>query len=188
MTLKDIPINERRKLTRSYPVLISAMPNSGKSSAVESLEAEDKMRTAIIDVENKGLPSDFEDQYFRIIRLKPVIIPPGKEEMYKDYDNIKYKTLPELKLYVPALLASEQIDRVIIDSFTALVDVIERYYVSVSSGFTVWANYNKELTEWFTMLKEETRFNGKFVYVLGHYKPAKDPKDTEAERFTQVKG
>ena len=42
--------------------------------------------------------------------------------------------------------------------------------------------------DWFTLLKSETRFNGKFVYVLGHYKPAQDPKDTESETFTQVKG
>ena len=188
MTLKDIPINERRKLVRSYPVLISSFPNAGKSAAVEDLEPEDKMRTAIIDIEGKGLPNDFDDEYFRIIRLKPVTITPGKEKMYEDYDNVKYKTLPELKVYIPALIAHESVDRVIIDSFTQLVDTAEKYYVSVSNGFTVWKLYNEELYDWFCLLKEETRFNGKFVYVLGHYKPAKDAKDTESEKFTQVKG
>ena len=134
MTLKDIPINERRKLTKAFPVLISSRPGAGKSYAIEELAPEDKLRTAIIDIEGKGCPNDADDEYFRIIRLKPNLIPPGKEEMYKDYDNVKYKTLVELKVYVPALLASDQIDRVVVDSFTALVDEAEKHYVSVSNG------------------------------------------------------
>ena len=53
---------------------------------------------------------------------------------------------------------------------------------------TTWVQYSKALTDWFSLLKDETRFNAKFVYVLGHYTPSKDSKDTEAEKFTKVKG
>jgi hypothetical protein len=57
---------------------------------------------------------------------------------------------------------------------------------------TIWNSYNHEITEWFALLKEEVRFNGKYLYVLGHYRPAKADKtgkvDEAAERHTLVKG
>jgi len=189
MTLKDLDLTTRRKLTRAYPVLISSFPNMGKSSAAEFLSEEDKKRTIIIDVENKGLPNDGDYEYRTVVRIKPEgQVHPTQAHLYVDYDNVKYKTLTELQNYLRKALAHPAVDRVIIDSFTALVDQLEVHFVTVNNGYAVWVNYSKELTNWFSLLKSEARFNGKFIYVLGHYRPAKDSKDTDVEKFTLVKG
>jgi len=107
---------------------------------------------------------------------------------YENEGNVKYRTIVEVMQHIRGALAHRDVDRIVIDSFTALVDAFEKHYVTVSNGFATWIKYNAELSDYFTMLKEETRAHGKFVYVLGHYKPAKDKKDTESERFTTVKG
>ncbi len=197
MTLKDLSLQDRRKLTRMSPTLVSSFPNTGKSFCVEQLDDEDKKRTIIIDLESKGQPNSFDDEYRTIIRIKPSgLIPPERSHLYVDYENVKYKTLAELMTYLRAALAHKDVDRVIIDSFSSLVEQLEVQYVTTSNGYTVWNNYNKELSDWFALLKEETRFNAKYVYVLGHYRPSKASKgkdgkvttDTEAEKFTLVKG
>jgi len=188
MNFKEKPIGERRKLLRSYPVLISSFPGRGKTASIETLSDEDKQRTIIFDLEGKGLVEDYDDQYFRVVRFKPLNVDPSKEHMYADYDNVKYKTLPELKIYVEAVMNSNDVDRVIIDSFTALVDMIEKHYATVNNGFNVWKAYNDELHDWFTMLKDNTRFTGTICYVMGHYVPSKSKADIDSEKFTKVSG
>ena len=196
MNLKDKTLQERKKLTRSYPVLISSFPKSGKSSAVETLSDEDKARTIIYDIEGKGLPDDDETKYRSIMKLKDST-KPQLDYLYKDEGNVKYRNLTDMMSHMRKAVSHEDVDRIIIDSFTALVDEFAKHFVSVSNGYTVWTLYNGELYDWFRMLKEETYTHGKFVYVLGHYtpaKPIKDPKtgkmivDSESEKFTKVKG
>ena len=189
MTLEDKSPAERARLTRLYPMLISSRPGAGKSRAIEQLPPEELKRTIYIDLENKGTPNLFDDDFYKVVRIKPEgLIPADKVHLYKDTKNVLYKSLSELMLYIRKALASPKIDRLILDSFTALVDQLEAHYVTVNNGFTTWVQYSKALTEWFSLLKDETRFNAKFVYVLGHYVPAKDSKDTDAEKFTKVKG
>jgi len=189
MNLTGLTKSERVKLTRLYPMLISSKPKAGKSRSVEQLPPEELQRTVYVDAENKGSPNLFDDDFFRVVRIKPEgIIPAEVQHLYVDYDNVKFKTLTELQPYLRAVLASDGVDRIILDSFTALVDQLEAHYVTVSNGYTTWTNYSKALTNWFTLLKEECRYHAKYVYVLGHYTPSKDSKDTEAEKFTKVKG
>ena len=186
MNLSDKSLEERKKLTKSYPILIAAFPNAGKSSAVEMLSDEDKARTIIYDLEGKGLPEDDESLYRAIIKIKNVY--ETNDYLYKDIGNVKYKSIEDVMLHMRKAMAHKDVDRIIIDSFSTLVDEFEKHYVTVSNGFASWIQYNKELYSWFRMLKEETYTHGKFVYVMAHYKPAKDPKDTESEKFTTVKG
>lgn len=198
MLLKDVPIETRRRLTRMSPTLVSSFPNTGKSFCVEQLSSEDKRRTIIVDLENKGLPNTFDDEYRTIVRIKPSgLIPKEKEHLYVNYDNVAFKTLAELMPALRKALANKDVDRLVVDSFSSLVEKLEVLYVTTSNGYTVWNAYNKELSEWFALLKEETRFNAKFVYILGHYRPSKAAKDlktgkvvtdTEAEKYTLVKG
>ena len=189
MTLKDREIGERRRLTKPYPILIVSAPKKGKSRSIEQLSEEDRMRTVYIDIENKGLPNLLDEDFFRVIRIKPSgIIPEERAKLYEDYENVKFLTLTELQNYIRKVLAHPDVDRIVIDSFTALVDQLEAHFVTVHNGYTVWTTYSKELTAWFSLLKEETRFNAKYVYMLGHYVPSKDKKDLDAEKFCKVKG
>ena len=189
MTLENLSLGERRKITRAWPVLISSFPNAGKSYSLEQLPEEELARTIYINTENKVLPNLFGDELRTIIMLKPEgLIPPEKSHLYKDYDNVKFKTLSELQLYIRKALAHKDVDRIVLDSFTALVDALESHYVSIHNGFTVWAAYNNAIHEWLALIKEETMMQAKFFYVLGHYVPSKDPKDTDSEKFTKVSG
>lgn len=133
MNLENIDINERKKLTRSYPVLISSFPKAGKSAAVEFLPEEEKKRTVIFDVENKGLPEDDESQYRSVYRFKPSDID-TKSKGYKDHGNIKYLTIEEMMKRIQLAIGHKDIDRVVIDSFTAFVAEFERHYVTTSNG------------------------------------------------------
>jgi len=187
MTLKDLDVLERRKLTRSYPVLISSMPGQGKSSTVEFLPAEDKKRTIVFDTENKGFPEDDPSDYRTVYRLKPTDVD-AKSPSYKDVGNIKYLTAEDTLKRIQLAIAHPDVDRIIIDSFTALVTELERRYMKVHNGFNVWNTYNDMLHDFFAIIKEETYTHGKFTYVLGHYTPQKNKKDPEAEYFTKVSG
>ena len=187
MNLKDIDVKERKRLTRSFPILIAAFPNAGKSTASEFLSPEDKKRTIIFDIENKGLIEDLPEDYRSIYKLKPENIPPTTKS-YKDNGNIRYLSITDMLPRIIAAIGHKEVDRVIIDSFTAYVNALEANLVTVHSGFTIWSKYSIALNEFFATLKEETNFHGKFVYLLAHYRPAKDKKDTESEQFAQVKG
>ncbi len=184
MNLEGKSLEQRKKLTKSYPVVITGFPGCGKSAAVEMLSDEDKMRTIIMDLEGKGLPEDFGDEYYKIIRLKPI----DSTSKFKDEGNVIYKTIEEILPYFSKAMASDKIDRIVIDTFTAYVAEAERHFVTVSNGFTVWNQYNQILHDLFRTLKEEAYTHGKYVYVLGHYKPSKDTKDSDAEKFMVVKG
>jgi hypothetical protein len=184
MNLQDKTLEERKKLTRAFPVVIVGKPGCGKSAAIEFLPAEEKMRTIILDVEAKGLPEDDEADYYKVIKLKSI----DSDNDLKDHGNVMYKTIEELLPYFKKAMASDKIDRIVVDTFTAFVSELERHYVTVHNGFTVWNSYNQQLHDFFRMLKEETYTHGKFVYVLGHYKPSKDKKDQDAEKFMVVKG
>jgi hypothetical protein len=184
MTLENLTLQERKKLTKSYPVIIAASPGAGKSAAVEMLPDEEKLRTIIFDLENKGQPEDSEDKYYKIIKLVSIDTSPRPV----DEGNVIYKTVEEIVPYFRKAVASEKIDRIIIDTFTAYVAELERHYVTVSNGFTVWNSYNQQLHDFFRTIKEETYAHGKLVYVLGHYKPSRDKKDSDAEKFMVVKG
>lgn len=184
MTLENIDLQTRKKMVKSYPVIIAASPGAGKSAAVEMLSPEDKMRTIIFDLENKGQPEDTEDQYYKVIKLISI----DSETKPADEGNVIYKTIDEVLPYFRKAIASDKIDRIIIDTFTAFVAELERHYVTVSNGFSIWNSYNQQLHDFFRTIKEETYAHGKFVYVLGHYKPSKDKKDSDAEKFMVVKG
>ena len=190
MTLEGIDLKERRRLTRAYPVLIAGKQGVGKTSCIETLTDEEKARTVYFDLDNKVLPNDMGDEYRTIIRLKPLgQILPDQVRLYKDRDNIKFKTITELKIYFSAAINHKDVDRIIIDSITALHTDIEKHYVSVSKGFTVWQLYRQEIADWLNIIKSETLFAGKFTYLFAHYFQAKNANlHDEEERFIQIQG
>lgn len=189
-SLKDVPAPIRRRMTRAYPVLIVSKQGGGKTYAMEQLSTEDKSRTVYINFENKNLPNDFGDEYRTIICVKPSgLIPADEQHLYKDYENVKFKTLEEMKQYCRKALAHPDVDRMVFDSTTSMHDQLERHYVTVSKGFTIWSLYGAEILAWLALIKEENNFNNKFVYVFGHNVPAKNSKNIEdSDPYIQIKG
>ena len=182
MNLSGKTLEERKKLTKAYPMLISAYAGSGKSTCVEFLPEEDKARTIIFLAENKQLPEDDESLYRTIYRLKT------EGENPTDSGNVKFRTIEEYLPLIKKAIAHEEVDRIVLDSFTAYVDTLERTYTKLHNGFTIWVEFSKHLYDLFAVLKNETYTHGKFVYVLGHYTQSKNPKEKDGERFTKVAG
>jgi len=191
MTLTpDMSIQDKRRITKAYPVLICAPVGAGKTRSMEQLAPEDKKRTVYICLDNKDLLDSFEDEYRTVVYPKPEgIIPPERAKLYVDYDNIKFKTLSELELYLRAAMEHPEVDRIVIDSVTKMNEELETKLVTTTKGFTTWSEYGKAIMEWVKLFKEEQRYSGKLVYVFAHYTPAKNSSDSaDAERFVQTKG
>jgi hypothetical protein len=106
----------------------------------------------------------------------------------QDEGNIKYRTIEEFLPLIKKAIAHKDVDRIIIDSFTAYISELERTYVKLHNGFQIWTTYVQHLHDLFMVLKEETYAHAKLVYLYGHYLPSKDKKDSDAEKFTLVKG
>jgi hypothetical protein len=184
MNLVDMSLEDRVKLTRSYPILIVSSPGQGKSTSIEFLSEEDKSRTIIIDADNKNLPDDDPSIYRSVFKIKPY----EGGELCVDSGNVKYIGLEEIIALIKKAISHNKVDRVIIDTFSGLVNEAELYYNKTLSGFNKWSAYNDFLTEFFSTIKLYTQTHGKFVYVFGHYKPFKDPKDVDGEKYCSVKG
>ena len=189
-TLKGVDKLTARKMTRAFPVLVLGKQGSGKTFSMEQLSSDEKARTIYINFENKNLPNDFGDEYRTVVQVKPAgMLAPEVAHLYVDYDNVKYKTLEEMKIYCRKALAHKDVDRMVFDSTTSMHEQLERHYVSVSKGFTVWTTYAAEILNWLSLLKEETNFNNKFVWVFGHNVPPKNSKNMEeADPYVQIKG
>ena len=105
------------------------------TSSMEFLSAEDKKRTIYVNLEGKNLPEDDPSMYRSEVRLKPLDAP-ASDPRYVDRDNIKFKTLLDIKPYFRKAMSHPEIDRIVFDSFTSLVDELEKYYVKVHNGLT----------------------------------------------------
>ena len=173
MTLEKVDVLERKKLTRSYPVLVSGYAGCGKSSAVEFLSPEDKARTVIFNFDHKTLPEDEESQYFKVKYLNN---PDDKKptDIFQSIDAVR------------ATIAIPGVDRIIIDTFSGYYKELDAVCNQRYNGFDVWKAYNAKIGEFLNMLKTETQAHGKFVYVLAHYKPVK--KELGDRKTVSVRG
>ena len=102
------------------PVLITGHSGSGKSSTFRNLDPE---TTVVVNTERKPLP--FKD----FAKFKNVNI-----SKYKDFVKLMSELKNDTKYKV-----------VIIDSFTSLTEIIQKYCDSVFSGFEQWKQYNEAI-------------------------------------------
>ncbi len=195
MTLEGKTIQERRVMTKHYPVAIVGAPSAGKTSSFSMLSAEDKKRTLLIDIDNKGVEDTIASEWLKVIKIKPPEVDED-DSSYEDFENVSYKLVEDIPTYLGMALKNESVDRVIIDSFSALSSSLYSTFVYLDKGFTVAVNYNKKLHDFFHAIKHESYQNGKMLYIIGHYMPEKvtktakgvDITDKEAEKFIKVLG
>lgn len=102
------------------PVLIVGPSGSGKSSTFRNL---DPKKTVIVNTERKPLPF----QEFN---------------KFKNVNISKYKDFVQL---MSELSKKTEYEIVVIDSFTSLTEIIEKYCNSVYSGFEQWKQYNEAI-------------------------------------------
>lgn len=142
-------------------VIIIGDSGTGKSSSIENLPPE---RTVIINTENKELPmrnfSKFKNimvtDYKKLIQILDQL---NTEEMISKYDYV------------------------VVDSFTSLVEIVQRYCRKVFTGFEVWDNYNTMIVEVLIRMKKLTQQS--FMIALPEQK-AEQFGETKA--YARIKG
>lgn len=171
MTLENIKLAERKKLTSHYPVLLASETGSGKSMAFANLPPEKKARTVIFNFDNKAISED--DSEFA--------------KTYHDFDAEDLDMVDNICKDIIKVCAFDKTDRVFVDTFTLMTKLINRWSAGHYSGFDVWNAYNNSITKIMETVKTATMNYGKFCYVSAHY-PPKLGMAPGTKRYVTTKG
>lgn len=158
------------------PVLIIGDSGSGKSTAIEHLPQD---RTLVINTEDKPLP--FEDYAsFKVVRAttykKLMATLQQLSEVDTEVDDGKGgKTIKKG--------AGSKYDYVVVDSFTAITEFIEKYVTHMYNGFEQWKQYNLILAEVVNKIKALPQ--QPFMIALPEQK---DMSFGETRSYARVKG
>lgn len=139
-------------------IMVCGGSGSGKSTSIRNLNPK---TTAIINTEQKQLP-------FRNA---------------KSFRVATVTTLSEFYGQMAAALSNDEIQTIVVDSFTSLVEMIYKESENTYHGFDVWANYNKEIGNVLSVCKN----TDKYVICIA-IDGAYESQDGIAERFVKVKG
>jgi len=145
---------------KSVPVLVVGESGTGKSTAIRTLPPE---KTVVLNTELKAMPMQNHDDF-------------------KVVDINTYKVLDSALRYY-ASEKGDKYDYVILDSFTSMTEIIDRYTSAVYSGFDQWKNYNLliyDVINRIKLLKQQ-------VFVLG-IPEQKEESFNEIKKYIRVKG
>tara|TARA_B110000977_G_scaffold95134_1_gene125620 strand:+ start:2619 stop:3254 length:636 start_codon:yes stop_codon:yes gene_type:complete len=139
-------------------IIVVGKSGSGKSSSLRNLNPE---TTAVLNTERKQLP-------------------------FKGAIKFKNVPVPDLNTFNAAFkkaVESTEIETIVIESFTSLVEMIYREADVRFKGFDVWSFYNKEIDRILNMSKNTDKH---IIYLAidGAY----DSEDGVQERFVAVDG
>jgi len=139
-------------------IIIVGPSGAGKSSSLRNLNPK---TTAVLNTERKQLPFKNADKFM----------------------NVPISTLSELKNALKKALESEEIEVIVIESFTSMIEIIFREADARYKGFDVWSYYNKEIDNILNMSKNT---NKHIIYTAidGVY----ESDNGIAERFVAVDG
>ncbi len=155
MNLSNLTLTERKKLTSHYPVLLASETGKGKSYAFSQLSEAEKSRTVIFNFDNKQL-SDDDSQFAKV---------------YHDFDINDIDMIDKIIKDLISVFAYEKCDRVLLDTFTLMTKLFNRWALVHFKGFDVWSQYNAAITYVLETIKSCTLTYGKFAYVTAHYPP-----------------
>ena len=155
MILKDIPLAERKKLTSHYPVLLASETGSGKTFAFSQLSPEEKARTYILNFDGKAI-SDDDSEFLKV---------------FHNFDVEDIEMVDKIEKQIITVLADDRVDRLLLDTFTLMTKLFNRWAAKHFNGFDVWNAYNNAITQILEAVKTATLTYGKFVYVTAHYPP-----------------
>ena len=174
MNLNNMSLTERKRLTSHYPVLNVAETGMGKSKAFDNLEPEEKKRTVVFNFDNKSICEGEDDD---VVFAK----------VYRDFDTNDYDMVDNICKDIISVTAYDGCDRVLLDTFTLMTKLINRWAATQFKGFDVWVNYNNAVTKILETVKSCTLTYGKFIYVTAHYPPKIGHGNTE-KRYVTTKG
>jgi hypothetical protein len=171
MLLENLDLTARKKLTSQYPVLFASETGSGKSYAFSQLAPEEKKRTVIFNFDNKSISDDDSEFLF----------------IYHSFDINDIEMVDKIEASIYKSFASDKVDRILIDTFTLMTKLFNRWAAEHSSGFDVWNAYNNSITRIIEAIKSSTLTYGKFSYVTAHY-PPRLGHTPNTKRYVTTKG
>lgn len=171
MTLENVKLADRKRLCSSYPVLLASETGTGKSFAFAQLPLADKKRTYILNFDRKAISED-DSEFLKV---------------YHDFDFKDIEMVDKIEQQIITVLADDRVDRLLIDTFTLMTKLFNRWAAEHFNGFDVWNAYNNAITQILECLKLATITYGKFTYVAAHYPPRLGAAPT-AKRYVTTKG
>ena len=171
MILENIQLDERKRLTSHYPLLLASETGSGKSMAFAQLPDNEKARTVIFNFDNKAISED--DSKFA--------------KIYHSFDVEDIEMVDNITNDIIQVFAYDKCDRVFLDTFTLMTKLFNRWAAKHFSGFDVWNAYNNAITQVLETIKSCTLTYGKFSYVSAHY-PPKIGMAPNTKRYVTTKG
>ena len=158
------------------PVLFVGDSGEGKSTAIEHLPQE---RTLVINTEDKPLPFE-EYASFKVVRATTYKKLMATLQQLAEIDSV-VKGADGVETIKKG--AGSKYDYVVIDSFTAIAEFIERYVTHMYNGFEQWKQYNLILSEIVNKVKALPQ--QPFMIALPEQK---DMSFGETKSYVRVKG
>ncbi len=153
-------MSEKSNYYKSVPVLIVGNSGTGKSTSISKLPPE---KTVILNTEMKALPMRNHDDF-------------------KVVDINTYKTLDAALRYYTSDKGNA-FDYLVLDSFTSMTEIIDRYTTAIYDGYDIWKNYNLliyDVVNRLKLLKQQ-------VFVLG-IPEQKDESFGEVKNYLRIEG
>ena len=145
---------------KAVPVLIVGESGTGKSTSVRTLPP---AKTVILNTEIKALPMQNHDEF-------------------KVVDINTYKMLDKALTYY-ASEKGQAFDYVVLDSFTSMTEIIDRYTSAIYTGYDIWKNYNLLIYDVINRIKQLKQQ----VFVMG-IPEQKAEGFNEIKKYIKVKG
>lgn len=158
------------------PVLFVGDSGEGKSTAIEHLPQD---RTLVINTEDKPLPFE-EYASFKVVRATTYKKLMATLQQLAEVDTV-VKGVDRVETIKKG--AGSKYDYVVIDSFTAIAEFIERYVTHMYNGFEQWKQYNLILSEIVNKVKALPQ--QPFMIALPEQK---DMSFGETKSYVRVKG
>lgn len=171
MILEKITLTDRKRLTSHYPVLLASETGSGKTFAFSQLSSAEKKRTYILNFDGKAISED-DSEFLKV---------------YHEFDVEDPEMVNKIEQQIITVLADDRVDRLLIDTFTLMTKLFNRWSAKHFSGFDVWNAYNNSITQILECIKSATLTYGKFTYVTAHY-PPRVGMAPNSKRYVTTKG
>ncbi len=145
---------------KAVPVLIVGESGTGKSTSIRTLPPAE---TVILNTELKAMPMQNHDE-FKVVDINT----------YKMLDNA-------LRFY--ASDKANKFNYIVLDSFTSMTEIIDRYTNAIYDGYDIWKNYNLLIYDVINRIKQLKQQ----VFVMG-IPEQKAEGFNEIKKYLKVKG
>lgn len=171
MILENVSLTDRKRLCSHYPVLLASETGSGKTYAFSQLSPEEKARTYILNFDGKAISED-DSEFLKV---------------YHAFDIEDIDMVDKIEQQIITVLSNDKVDRLLLDTFTLMTKLFNRWAAKHFTGFDVWNAYNNAITQILECIKSATLTYGKFTYVTAHY-PPRLGMAPNSKRYVTTKG